>query len=177
MEYTKFVSDSNICRLSGYKILPYFAPKKTKFSLFYPKTPFIFISEDLPQLNLCFTKTSIGMKVQINAVGFTADNSLTEFLQKKLNKLDTFYDRIIDSEVYLKLDKGEKLNTHKKRIEVKVNLPGDSVVVKETGTTFEEATDIAMDVLTRKVKQFKEKTNGIGRRKTVDLAEEVEEED
>lgn len=117
------------------------------------------------------------MKVQINAVGFTADNSLTEFLQRKLNKLDTFYDRIIDSEVYLKLDKGEKLNTHKKRIEFKVNLPGDSIVVKETGTTFEEATDIAMDVLTRKVKQFKEKTNGISRGKTVDLAEEIEEED
>jgi putative sigma-54 modulation protein len=117
------------------------------------------------------------MKVQINAVGFTVDSSLTEFLQKKLNKLDTFYDRIIDSEVYLKLDKGEKLNTHKKRIEVKVNLPGDSIVVKETGTTFEEATDLAMDVLTRKVKQFKEKTNGIGRRKNVEIAEEIEEED
>ncbi len=116
------------------------------------------------------------MKVKINAVGFTADNSLNDFLQKKLNKLDTFYDRIVDCEVHLKLDKGEKLNTHKKRLEVKVNLPGDSIVVKETGTTFEEATDIAMDTLTRKVKQFKEKTNGIGRRKPVELEETIEEE-
>lgn len=116
------------------------------------------------------------MKVKINAVGFTADNSLNDFLQRKLNKLDTFYDRIVDCEVYLKLDKGEKLNTHKKRLEVKVNLPGDSIVVKETGTTFEEATDIAMDTLTRKVKQFKEKTNGIGRRKPVELEETIEEE-
>ena len=117
------------------------------------------------------------MKVQINAVGFTADNSLNEFLQKKLNKLDTFYDRIVDSEVFLKLDKGDKLNTHKKRIEVKVNLPGDSIMVKETGSTFEEATDLAMDALTRKVKQFKEKTNGIGRRKPVDIQEEIVEEE
>lgn len=115
--------------------------------------------------------------MQINAVGFTADNSLNQFLQKKLNKLDTFYDRIVDSEVFLKLDKGDKLNTHKKKIEVKVNLPGDSIVVKETGSTFEEATDLAMDALTRKVKQFKEKTSGIGRRKPVDIEEEIVEED
>ncbi len=109
------------------------------------------------------------MKVLINAVGFTADSSLNDFLQKKLDKLDTFYDRIIDSEVHLKLDKGEKLNTHKKRIEVKVNLPGNSIVVKESGTTFEEATDIAMDTLTRKVKQFKEKTHGIDRRRPAEM--------
>jgi putative sigma-54 modulation protein len=117
------------------------------------------------------------MKVKINAVGFTADSSLNEFLQKKLNKLDTFYDRIVDCEVFLKLDKGDKANTHKKKIEVKVNLPGDTIIVKESGTTFEEATDIAMDALTRKVKQFKEKTNGIGRRKPVEIAESVEDEE
>lgn len=114
------------------------------------------------------------MKVQINAVGFTADTSLNEFLERKLSKLDTFYDKIIGSEVFLKLDKGDKLNTHKKKIEVKVNLPGNSIVVKESGTTFEEATDIAMNALTRKVKQFKQKAHGLGRRKPMEL-EEIEE--
>lgn len=115
------------------------------------------------------------MKVLINAVGFTADSSLNDFLQRKLSKLDTFYDRIIDSEVFLKLEKGEKLNTHKKLIEVKVNMPGHTIIVKESGTTFEEATDIAMGILTRKVKQHKEKTNDVGRRKPVEL-EEIEDE-
>lgn len=115
------------------------------------------------------------MKLHINAVGFTADSSLNEFLQKKLNKLDTFYDRIIDAEVFLKLDKGEKLNTHKKRIEFKINLPGDSIIVKEIGNTFEEATDIAMDILTRKVKQFKEKANAISREKPAEIVEEDDE--
>src|SRR5690606_13762842 len=117
------------------------------------------------------------MKVQINAVGFTADNSLNEFLQKKINKLATFYDRIIDIEVLLRLDKGDKLNTHKKKIEVKVKLLGDSIIVKETRCTFEEATYLAMDALTRKVKQFKEKTSGIGRRKPVEIQEEIVAED
>lgn len=111
------------------------------------------------------------MKIHVNAVGFTADKSLIDFLQKKLDKLDRFYDRIIDAEVYLKLFKGEKQNTHLKRVEVKVNVPGDSIIVKETGTTFEEAINIASDVLTRKVRKFKERTTQTGRRKQVEIPE------
>jgi ribosome-associated translation inhibitor RaiA len=48
--------------------------------------------------------------------------------------------------------------------------------VKESGDTFEAATDLAMDTLTRKVKQFKEKTKSIDRvMPEVLLPEEVEE--
>lgn len=117
------------------------------------------------------------MKIHVNAVGFTADKSLYDFLQKKLDKLDQFYDRIIDAEVYLKLLKGEKQNTHLKRVEVKVNVPGDSIIVKETGTTFEEATNIAMDVLVRKVRKFKEKQNKVSRRKQMELVQQDVEDD
>lgn len=119
----------------------------------------------------------VNMKIQVNAVRFTADNSLIEFITKKLNKLETFYDRIIGGEVFLRLDKGEKLNTHKKLIEVKLNLPGNTIFVKEAGDTFEAATDIAMDTLTRKVKQHKEKTSTIGRdMPEAVIQEEVEDE-
>jgi putative sigma-54 modulation protein len=106
------------------------------------------------------------MKIEVNAVHFSADESLKKFIQKKLSKLETFYDKIISSEVFLKLDKGDKLNTHKKQIEIKLNVPKNSIFVKETADTFEEATDVAMDTLTRKVKQFKQKTNSISRTKT-----------
>ena len=117
------------------------------------------------------------MKIQVNAVRFTADESLVMFIQKKLNKLETFYDKIIGGEVFLKLDKGEKLNTHKKLIEVKLAVPGNTIFVKEEGDTFEEATDVAMDTLTRKVKQFKEKVKTVGREKqtaTIEITEEVD---
>ncbi len=101
------------------------------------------------------------MKIQFNAVHFVADESLKGFIQRKLDKLETFYDKIVGAEVFLKLDKGDKLNTHKKQIEVKVKLPGSSIFVKETADTFEAATDIALETLTRKVKQFKQKSNKI----------------
>jgi len=121
-------------------------------------------------------KILVIMKVQVNAVKFSADSSLVEFIQKKLNKLDTFYDKIISSEVFLRLDKGEKINTHKKLIEVKLNMPGSSIFVKEEGDTFEIATDLAMETLTRKVKQFKEKVKVIGRDTPAEMVEEAEEE-
>ncbi len=103
------------------------------------------------------------MKIQVNAVHFSADNSLITFIQQKLNKLETFYDRIIGGEVFLKLDKGDKKDTHRKQIEVKINLPGNTIFVKESADTFEAATNVAMDSLTRKVKQFKEKVKIKGR--------------
>jgi putative sigma-54 modulation protein len=116
------------------------------------------------------------MKVQVNAVGFSADNSLVDFIQRKLNKLDTFYDRITGAEVFLKLDKGEKANTHKKVVEVRLNVPGGSIFVKEANGSFEAATDLAMESLTRKVKQHKEKTKAKNREVPAEISEEVEEE-
>ena len=44
------------------------------------------------------------MKVNFNAVNFTVDQKLIDFIQKKMDKLDLFYDKVIDAEVYLKLD-------------------------------------------------------------------------
>lgn len=100
------------------------------------------------------------MNIQVNAVGFTADLSLVDFIKRKISKVETFYDRITDGEVYLKLDKGDNNRFQKKFIEVKLNVPGTSIFVKESGTTFEEATDIAVEVLSRQVKRHKQKTNG-----------------
>ncbi len=105
------------------------------------------------------------MKIQVNAVHFNADVSLITFVQKKLNKLETFYDRIVSSEVFLKLDKGEKSKVQKKFVEVKVNVPGNTLFVRESGDSFEEATDIALDTLTQKIKRFKGKLNIVSREK------------
>ena len=42
------------------------------------------------------------MKLQINSVHFDADQGLTDFVQQKINKLDTYFDRIVEGEVFLK---------------------------------------------------------------------------
>jgi putative sigma-54 modulation protein len=97
------------------------------------------------------------MRLQMQAIHFDADPKLLAFIQQKLDKLDTFYDRITSGEVFLKLDKSENAKLHKKLLEVKLYVPGGTMFVKEQGTTFEEATDLALETLKMQVKKFKNK--------------------
>lgn len=97
------------------------------------------------------------MRLQMQAIHFDADPKLLNFIQQKLDKLDTFYDRITSGEVFLKLKKGDNAKTQTKLLEVKLYVPGGTVFVREQGTTFEEATDLAIDTLKIQVKKFKDK--------------------
>lgn len=94
------------------------------------------------------------MKLQMQSIHFDADKKLLSFVQKKLDKLETFYDKVIDGEVFLKIENEEKENKH---VHVKLNLPGISIVAKESGSTFEEATDLAYETLKRQLNKKKEK--------------------
>ena len=69
------------------------------------------------------------MKVNLQSVNFNADKSLIDFVEKKLNVLDKYYDKIVDADVFLKVQQtSEKEN---KIIDVKLNVPGKDFVVKK----------------------------------------------
>ncbi|AFK02124.1 ribosomal subunit interface protein [Emticicia oligotrophica DSM 17448] len=118
------------------------------------------------------------MKIHVHAVHFDVDPKLVGFIQSKLNKLETFYDKIISGEVFLKLDKGDSTKIHKKHIEIKLSVPGSIIFAEEKGTTFEEATDIALEALKSQIKKFKEKKNEVEHKKReIPAEEEVVEDD
>jgi putative sigma-54 modulation protein len=95
------------------------------------------------------------MKLQIHSIRFDADEKLIDLIKKKLNKLETFYDRIIDGEVFLKIENDEsRIN---KIIEIKLNIPGDQLFAKERARSFEIGADEATEALRRQIKKFKEK--------------------
>ena len=95
------------------------------------------------------------MKVHVHPVDFAVDQKLVDFIQKKLDKLDNFYDRIIEADVHLKL---ENTNTKENKIvEVKVHIPGESLVVKKQFKTFEEGIDSSVEPLERMLLKYKEK--------------------
>ena len=98
------------------------------------------------------------MKLQMQSIHFDADKKLIEFIQKRIDKLETFYDRIVDGEVIMRLEKNEK--NQNKTIEFKINIPGEQLFVKEKSKTFETATDQAVESLKRQLKKFKEKQIG-----------------
>lgn len=95
------------------------------------------------------------MKLQMHSIHFNADTKLVEFIQKKANKLDTFFDRIIDGEVIMKVDKDDA--NENKLVEIKLNIPGNQLFAKERSKSFEAATDEAVEALRRQIKKHKEK--------------------
>ena len=95
------------------------------------------------------------MKIRVQSIHFNADKKLLEFIQKKVDKLDQFFDQIISGEVYLKLENVE--DEANKISEVKLIVPGGTMFAKEQCKTFEEGTMVAVDSLKRKLTKEKEK--------------------
>ena len=95
------------------------------------------------------------MKVNTQSVNFNVDQKLINFIQKKFDKLDKYYDKVINADVYLKLD--NTAAKENKIFEVCLNVPGDKFVVKKQGKTFEEGTDLAVNSLERQLKKRKQK--------------------
>jgi putative sigma-54 modulation protein len=95
------------------------------------------------------------MKVNTQSVNFNADRKLIGFIQKRMDKLDMFYDKVIQADVFLKVENTS--GKENKVFEVKVNVPGDSFIVKKQCKTFEEGADMAASSLERQLKKRKEK--------------------
>ena len=85
-----------------------------------------------------------------------ADRKLIQFIQKRVDKLDLFFDQIIDGECYLKLENVE--DEANKVTELKLNIPGNQLFAKAQAKTFEEATDLAVESLRRQINKHKTKT-------------------
>jgi putative sigma-54 modulation protein len=95
------------------------------------------------------------MKLQFHSIHFDADTKLVNFIQKKINKLETFYDRLVDGEVFLRLNNEGIEN---KTVEIKLNVPGTQFFATEKARSFEAAADHATDALRMQLKKFKTRT-------------------
>ena len=93
------------------------------------------------------------MKVNVHAVNFNIDRKLVDFVQERLDKLEKYYDRVVSSDVFLKVQNtSDKEN---KIVEIKINVPGDEFMVKKQSKSFEEAVDLSVDSLERLLKKRK----------------------
>ena len=95
------------------------------------------------------------MKLQTQTVHVDASSQLIDFIERKADKLDTYYDRIIDGEIYLKQENGGA--TESKIVEMKINIPGNQLFAKEKADSFEAAADMTVEALRRQLKKHKEK--------------------
>jgi len=94
------------------------------------------------------------MKLQVHSIRFDADQKLIDFIQKKVDKLETFYDRMVDGEVFLRINNE---GTENKTVEIKLKVPGNQLFAKEQAASFEAATDLATEALRKQLLKFKTK--------------------
>ena len=96
------------------------------------------------------------MNVNIQSVRFESDAKLINYINRKLKKINTFHDRIIKIDVFLKLD--NVVHVIKDKIaEIRVHIPRHNFFVKSTSKSFEGSFDDAFDSILTQIKRKKEK--------------------
>jgi putative sigma-54 modulation protein len=96
------------------------------------------------------------MQVNIQAIHFDADVKLKEHIQIRMDKLETFSDRVQKAEVYLKLE-NEGAPVQEKVVEIRLHVPGNDLFAKETSRSFEDGVDAVAEQLRRQLLKLKEK--------------------
>jgi len=95
------------------------------------------------------------MKITVQSIGLTPHAPLEEHVEKKVNKLSTFFDKIQHTRVTLRVE--NKSDKENKTAELLLEIPGDDIVVKKTTKSFEESIDNCVETAKRLLIKKKEK--------------------
>jgi putative sigma-54 modulation protein len=95
------------------------------------------------------------MDIRIQSIRFDATAKLEAFVQKKVSKLEQYYDSILLAEVTLKVVKPE--TTLNKQASILLNIKSGDLFAEKIGNTFEEAIDECTEALSKQLVKFKEK--------------------
>ena len=95
------------------------------------------------------------MKIVFQSINYKADIRLKNFTKKKIKKMNLFYKKIINVFISTKIENSSnKLN---KYAEIKIQIPGKSIIVKKRSSSFEKAIKTAVVSAQRIIKKKKEK--------------------
>jgi putative sigma-54 modulation protein len=95
------------------------------------------------------------MEVRIQSIHFDASEKLQAFIQKKVAKLERFYDEVRTVEVSLRVIKPETATN--KEAGIKVIVPNNEFYASKICDTFEEAIDLSLEALEKQLLKYKEK--------------------
>ena len=95
------------------------------------------------------------MDIRIQAIHFDATAQLEAFIQKKVSKLEQYFDGIILAEVTLKVVKPEAAKN--KEAAVRLKIKNGDCFAEKVNDTFEESIDECVEALEKQLVKFKEK--------------------
>ncbi|MBP9987242.1 MAG: ribosome-associated translation inhibitor RaiA [Bacteroidales bacterium] len=93
------------------------------------------------------------MEIKVQSIKFDADQKLLDYIEKKVSKVEKFYDGVGDCEVSLSL----LPDPENKNVQIRVAIPGSEVFVEKNADTFETAITECVGILKEKLVSVKEK--------------------
>ena len=91
--------------------------------------------------------------INVKSLKFDADAKLLDFIEKKVGKVEKFFDNLGDIDVTLSL----LPDAENKSVKLQTRFPGEDMVIERHARTFEEAVTDAADALKEKIVRAKEK--------------------
>lgn len=93
------------------------------------------------------------MEIKIKSLKFDADQKLIAFVEKKVSKLEKFFDGLETVEVVMSLSP----EYDNKDVKIMTHVPGQDLIIERNAKTFEDAVTEAADVMKEKLTRYKEK--------------------
>ncbi len=121
----------------------------------YTHTTFEELKKVYEQAHPRALKKEVIMEIRIQSIHFDATEQLQAFIQKKVSKLEKYYEDIKKVEVSLKVVKPE--TAENKEAGVKVLVPNGEFYASKICDTFEEAIDVSVEALGKQLVKYKEK--------------------
>ncbi len=91
--------------------------------------------------------------INVKSLKFNADQKLLDYVEKKVGKLEKFFDNLGDIDVTLSL----LPDPDNKNVRLQTRFPGEDLVIERNAKTFEEAVTEAADAMKEKIVRAKEK--------------------
>lgn len=96
------------------------------------------------------------MDIRIQAIHFDATAQLEAFVQKKVAKLEQYYDGILSAEVVLKVVKPETVKN--KEASIRLIIKNSDCFAEKVNDTFEASVDECVEALEKQLIKIKEKS-------------------
>ena len=91
--------------------------------------------------------------INVKSLKFDADQKLLDFVEKKVAKVEKFFDNLGDIDVTLSLS----ADPDNKCVRLQTRFPGEDLVIERHAKTFEEAVTEAVDLMKERIVRAKER--------------------
>ena len=99
------------------------------------------------------------MKVLVNAP-FHVNDHLQTVIEEKVGKLETYFSRIVEAEVYLKIGEKRHRQPEEQIVELRLNVPGSTIFAEDKSEIFEKAVVGATEKARKQLLRYKKQLNG-----------------